>query len=125
MRWVSSYLQDNFIAKFRIQIKGKELWCPLLVNFLYVVNINAWMLYRIVSNSDNSVIQSQRIVATSVLKPHLVEGLDIIPETHNIHKGQKSNTEFVLQNIIKDNKVHLCYAFHNVRAKDAKFVTII
>lgn len=52
----------------------------LVATFCYISGchkINAWWLYRVVSNSDFSLIEFQRIMTTSFLKTY-VDGVDII-----------------------------------------------
>ena len=37
-------LLDNFVAKYRITVKGKKWWWPLFINFIDVALCNAWNL---------------------------------------------------------------------------------
>lgn len=40
-------LMDNFVAAYRIRVRGKKWWWPIFVNFVDVAVVNAWLLRRI------------------------------------------------------------------------------
>lgn len=61
-------LLDNFIASYRIQIKGKKWWWPIFSNFIDAAKVNAWKLYRICIDPSISLLDFQRSLVISLLK---------------------------------------------------------
>jgi DNA excision repair protein ERCC-6 len=45
-------LLDNFVAKYRIAVKGKKWWWPLFINYVDVALANAWRLHRLVHGNE-------------------------------------------------------------------------
>ena len=45
-------LLDNFVAKYRIAVKGKKWWWPLFTNYVDVALCNAWRLHRLVHGNE-------------------------------------------------------------------------
>lgn len=45
-------LLDNFVAKYKIAVKGKKWWWPLFTNYIDVALSNAWRLHRLVHGSE-------------------------------------------------------------------------
>jgi len=45
-------LLDNFVAKYKIAVKGKKWWWPLFKNYIDVALSNAWRLHRLVHGSE-------------------------------------------------------------------------
>ena len=59
---------DNFVAKYRITVKGKK-WCwPLFVNFIDVALCNAWNLHRLLHGKEFDLLKFHRGAAISLLK---------------------------------------------------------
>lgn len=61
-------LLDNFVAMYRINVKGKKWWWPIFTNFLDVAKVNAWRLYRLTIDPQIPLLDFQRNVAVSLLK---------------------------------------------------------
>ena len=62
-------LLDNFVAKYRVAIKGKKWWWPLFVNYVDVSLCNAWLLYRRVHQDKTmDLLEFRRRVSISLLK---------------------------------------------------------
>lgn len=45
-------LLDNFVAKYRIAVKGKKWWWPLFINYIDLALANAWRLHRLVHGNQ-------------------------------------------------------------------------
>jgi hypothetical protein len=62
-------LLDNFVAKYRVAVKGKKWWWPLFVNFIDVSLSNAWLLHRRVHHDKQmDLLEFRERVAISLLK---------------------------------------------------------
>jgi hypothetical protein len=58
---------DNFIAKYRIAIKGKKWWWPLFINYVDIAVCNAWSLHRRNHGKGMDLLEFRRRVAISLL----------------------------------------------------------
>lgn len=58
---------DNFVAKYRITVKGKKWWWPLFINFIDVTVCNAWILHRFIHGKELDLLEFRRRVAISLL----------------------------------------------------------
>ena len=45
-------LLDNFVAKYRVSVKGKKWWWPLFANYIDVALCNAWRLHRLIHGNE-------------------------------------------------------------------------
>ena len=62
-------LLDNFVAKYRVAVKGKKWWWPLFVNFIDVSLSNAWLLHRRVHRDmQMDLLEFRRRVTIALLK---------------------------------------------------------
>lgn len=61
-------LLDNFVAAYRINIKGKKWWWAIFTNFIDVAKANAWKLYKENVDPKISLLDFQRAIAVSLLK---------------------------------------------------------
>jgi len=60
---------DNFVAKYRITVKGKNGGgLKLFINFVDVALCNAWNLYRAIHGKEVDLLEFRRRVAISLLK---------------------------------------------------------
>jgi len=59
---------DNFVAKYRITLKGKKWWWPLFINFVDVALCNAWNLHRAIHGKELDLLEFRRRVTISLLK---------------------------------------------------------
>lgn len=75
---------DNFVAKYRITIKGKKWWWPLFINFVDVALCNAWSLHRLVHGKELDLLEFRRRVAISLLKAEPDDNCSIIHNS-NLH----------------------------------------
>jgi len=64
---------DNFVAKYRITVKGKKWWWPLFINFIDVAISNAWNLHRLIHGKELDLLEFRRRVSISLLKTETEE----------------------------------------------------
>ena len=58
---------DNFVAKYRIAVKGKKWWWPLFINYVDIALCNAWSLHRRVHGKGMDLLEFRRRVAIALL----------------------------------------------------------
>ena len=58
---------DNFVAKYRIAVKGKKWWWPLFINYVDIALCNAWSLHRRVHGKRMDLLEFRRRVAVALL----------------------------------------------------------
>jgi DNA excision repair protein ERCC-6 len=78
-------LHDNFIAKYRVRVKGKKWWWPLFVNMLDSALVNARRIHRLLLGTDD-LLSFRRKVAIKLLNtqaPTLMRD----QEPQQIHTG--------------------------------------
>lgn len=81
-------LHDNFVAKYRVRVKGKKWWWPLFVNMLDSAVVNAWRIHRSVGKTDD-LLSFRRKVAIKLLKTKVPVTM-IDQEPHHNRTGRPS-----------------------------------
>ncbi len=93
---------------YRTKIKGKKWWWPLFVNFFEVAKVNAWKLYQKTNHMDMSLLEFQRILATSLLKTPIYDTTEQDSEPSTSHTGRPSAfQEQILKSVTKDKIAHI------------------
>lgn len=67
---------DNFVAKYRVAVKGKKWWWPIFLNYIDVSLCNAWSLHRRIHGKGTDLLEFRRRVAIALLsaQPAAAEG---------------------------------------------------
>lgn len=118
---------DNFVAKYRITIKGKKWWWPVFINFIDVALSNAWNLHRVIHGKELDLLEFRRRVAVSLLNAEPEEpSTEIAQVDHNPNlvgrpsqlknladPRKKGNDHYIMKNPTK----------HRIRCRECKSTT--
>lgn len=61
-------LHENGIANYRIRIRGKRWWLPLLINLIDSVLVNSWKIYNIANERSLNHLEFKSYIAFSLMK---------------------------------------------------------
>lgn len=93
-------LLDNFVAMYRVKVRGKKWWFPIFTNFIDVAKANAWRLYRDIMDSKISLLDFQRSIAVSLMKTPEEMQTDINLPTVS-HVGRPSSVQKAILNVTR------------------------
>jgi hypothetical protein len=61
-------LHDNGIANYRIRVRGKKWWWPLLINLIDSVIVNAWKIHGLANKEKMTQLQFRSYLAMTLMK---------------------------------------------------------
>jgi hypothetical protein len=126
-------LHDNGIANYRIRVRGKKWWWPLLINLIDSVIVNAWKIHGLANKEKMTQLQFRSYLAMTLMK---FEGTETqeeeqicdIEETVNresthLDYGQPSKDS--LPNEVRCDRIgHLIVEKENKKGEDADCVRV-